>query len=209
VLAVVVGVFVVLAVIGSLVGTTADDEDAVPVDVEAAAGEVLSTSEFSVTLPEGWVGAEISESGEGFGASLFPSEPELAAAMDGLVANVPRSIRMLAFDESGIRAQALFVDNMNVLRDDSIPDDVPFDEMVRVQENSFGAMGFEVLESERVELDGRRFARIHAEVGTTYESLVYITEDAGAVWVLTYSFAEVGSSDRELADGSASTIAFE
>jgi hypothetical protein len=201
-----------LMAIGFLVGTPADEEEAVDVDVDAASGPEVSTADFTVTLPSGWIGAEISGTAEGFGASLFPSDPDLAAAMDGIVANVPRSIQLVAFEEDGVRSQALFVDNLNVFRDETIPSGMPFDDMMRAQENGFGAMGVELVESDTIDLAGRRFGRLHARVGTgpgASESLVYVTEESGEVWILTFSFPEIDASERALADGSASTIAFE
>jgi hypothetical protein len=212
VLAVAGGVLAFLLVLGFVVGTPEDEEDAVPVDTEDAVGPVVSTADFTLTLPAGWVGAELSASGEGFGAALFPAEPELAAAVDGVVANVPRSFRVVAFDEDAVRSQAVFVDNLNVFRDDTIPSGMPFDDMMRAQERGFGTLGFELVESDTVDLDGRRFGRLHARVdqaGGSADSLVYITEESGDIWILTYSFSGLDAGDRALADGSAASISFE
>jgi hypothetical protein len=145
----------------------------------------------------------------GLGGSLFPADPDLAAGIDGLVSMLPRSVSILGVEEEDVRRRALFVSNVTVLIDPSVPPGMDFDDVVRAEENGIRAVGAELVDSDTVVLGGREVGRLHARFEAMgSEAIGYVIVEGDETWVVTYSFALVTDQQIALADGSVATLRF-
>jgi hypothetical protein len=189
-----------------------DDDDQDTLEPSPSGGPTVTSGELALTLPEGWVGADLSEGAPSAGEQMFPEDPDIAAVMDDGVAMLPRVVRIAGFEESGVREGRLFVSNVNLLQDTNVPPGMAFEQMMEFQSNSLRTVGADVIEEDIVEIDGRRFGRLQSEIEqgqVSYTALSYVVEEGGDVYVITFSFADPEPSDVALADASAASFTVE
>jgi hypothetical protein len=209
---------VLLVLASFVVGTTSDDEDGdsssgtgsgvEAIETPDPGGDTVTAGDVSITLPEGWVGADLTSGTEGIGAELVPDDADSAASMDTVLSMLPRVIVLAGFDEQGVRDRDLFVSNLNVLPDESIPDGMDLEDVVAVEARGVGSLGGEATH-EVVELGGRPVGRIEAEIAQgpiEYSVVGYVIQEGGVTYVVTFSFADPSVADVALADASAATF---
>jgi hypothetical protein len=204
------GVVVLLVAVVALLGSSDTGKGAVPVT------EVVPESfvhvedpdgEFALDLHPAWVGVSLRGDVEGAGARTAPDDPERAAAIDNVVAAVPRELVFVALDGE-VLGQDRFVPNINL---DPVPRrGATIDEYeVGIPHNveAFGATDAEVERVTTSEGEGLRmtyrFSGAGALAGVEGRQYYFFAEDT--VWILTLTSDDM-VTDAEHFDDSASSF---
>ncbi len=168
-----------------------------------ATGPTITSGGVSITLPSGWVGADVAGGPEGVGTVMFPDDPEKGEAAENAVGLLPRAVILFAIDAS--RLDQLFVDNLNVLVDPSVPPEMNFAEMVEAQAQGIEGVGGSVLVTEIIPLGEREVGRVLSELSGYSIASYFIVED-GTTYVITYTFDSLTEANLMAANGSVATF---
>jgi hypothetical protein len=190
------------------------DDDVRVIDVDAPTGPVVQNSSYTLTLPGGWVGTDMSDGVAGVGAEVFPADPQAAAAVDavlslsGISDDAPLIPELLAVDASiADAAQSRFGLMLALGVPAEFGTDTPeeaTEEFVQGMLDSPGARGEP--SAEVVDLDGRRVGRVVAlegEIGGAGSVSYLFVEE---LLILNFTVQETTAAQLALLDASAATL---
>jgi hypothetical protein len=162
---------------------------------------------IELQLPDGWVGADVSAGVDGVGTQLSPDDAAVAQAIDTAAAALPRIILLFGLDREAIGPATPFVENVNVLRDTSVPAGMDFDDMVRAQQRGLELVNADIEELEEIEgPTGPAVRVVYTLAGLPAESVTFITMSGGDTWVLTYGYQDADEADIAEAQASFQTF---
>ena len=177
-------------------------------DLGDPGGPVVTAGLFSLQIPAGWRGADLTGGTAGAGAAMFPDNPTAAQAVQAQLDLMPRAVQLIAFDASFANSPTSFASNVNVLIDPTSTSGVPLDQQLDVQVSGMRGIA-EVADARVVELGGRQVGRITSEfqVGAaSYGVASYLIDTGTDVVIVTYSFGELDAEAQRLADASVATF---
>lgn len=204
------GLLVVLVMVVTLLGTSSDDPEVVPVTAAVPESFVRfedPAGEFTIDIEPEWISLSLRGDLTGLGAKTAPDDPELAAAIDATVAAVPRQLVFAALERETL-GTARFVASINIV---PVPrDGASIDVIEREIPSSVELFGAGDAEVERVETsngDGLRMSYRFEQGGplSGVEGLQYYVLGEETVWVLTLTSDDMA---MDQADFEASVAAF-
>jgi hypothetical protein len=175
-------------------------------DETEATGPTVTSGGVSITLPAAWVGADVADGPAGVGALLFPDDSDRWEVAENVVGMLPRAVTLFGLDAS--RLDQMFVDNLNVLIDPSVPPEMDFAEMVEAQAQGIEGVGGSVLTSEIIDLGGRDVGRVLSGLSGYFAFSYFIVEDK-TTYVITYSFDSITDANLMAANGSVATFSLD
>jgi hypothetical protein len=176
-------------------------------DETEATGPTITSGGVSITLPAAsWVGADVADGPAGVGAVIFPGDPDRWEAAENVVGMLPRAVTLFGLDAS--RLDQMFVDNLNVLIDASVPPEMDFAEMVEAQAQGIELVGGSVLITEIIALGGRDVGRAVSDLGE-YSVFSYFLVEDETTYVITYSFDSITDANLMAANGSVATFSID
>jgi hypothetical protein len=173
-------------------------------DETEATGPTITSGGVSITLPAAsWVGADVADGPAGVGAVIFPDDPDRWEAAENVVGLLPRAVTLFGLDAS--RLDQMFVDNLNVLIDASVPPGMDFAEMVEAEAQGIELVGGSVLITEIIALGGREVGRAVSDLGE-YSVFSYFLVEDETTYVITYSYDSITDANLMAANGSVATF---
>jgi len=158
--------------------------------------------DISLTLPDTWRGADVSDGVEGKGSEMFPDDASAAARLEQRLNVLPRAVVIFGVEPPSPGAID-FADNVILLSDPTVPGSMSLEEAGPAEARGLKRVAT-VTDQGLVDLGALEAYRIVYE-GSGFSGAAYVVKGADDTWVLTYTFGASGA-DVDLADASAATF---
>ena len=162
-----------------------------------------SNGDVSLTLPTGWVGADVENGSSGVGAQLFPDDPDRASAIEQRLSLLPRATVLFGADASQLTGG--FTSNVNVATDPTAPTSLSLDDLGRAEANGTTRFGATVVDRGTIDLNGHETYRF-TYTGTGFAGIAFVLKGRDSVWIAIYTFGSLSDTNQAIADGSAATL---
>lgn len=187
----------------SVSGASASDSSA-PAGTTPAGPTVRNAAgDVSLTLPTGWVGADVENGTAGIGDKLFPDDPDKSATIEQRLSLLPRATVIFGADAS--RLTGGFTPNVNVATDPTAPSSLSLDAIGRAEADGTTRFGATVVDRGTTDIGGHQAYRFTYS-GTGFAGIAFVLKGSSSVWIAIYTFGSLSDANEAVADGSASTL---
>jgi hypothetical protein len=156
-----------------------------------------------LTLPTGWVGADVENGASGAGAQLFPDDPAKAATIEQRLSLLPRATVLFGVDGAGLGGG--FTANVNVASDPTAPTSLSLDDIGRAEAKGTTQFGATVVDRDTIDLAGHQAYRF-TYTAKGFAGIAFVLKGTSSVWIAIYTVDALTDANEALADGSAATL---
>ena len=170
-----------------------------------AGGPVLQNKagDVQLTLPTGWLGADVEDGPTGVGAQVFPTDAGKASQLEQRLQVLPRTI--VLFGVNTTDPTSGFAENVNVSPDPTAPLSYTLADIGAAELDGTRRFGAVVVDRGTVDLGSQQAYRF-TYTANGFAGIAYVIKGSESVWVAIYTFGSLSSDNEAVADGSAATL---